>query len=58
MKTQVLLTLIDRCMGAGPRGGEEAQMVVAALELFAGVKPQQEVRTKWRLSGTSLMEAE
>ena len=45
-------------MGAGPRGGEEAQMVVAALELFAGVKPQQEVRTKWRLSGTSLMEAE
>ena len=45
-------------MGDAPRGGGEAQMVVAALELFAGVKPQQEVRTKWRLSGTSLMEAE
>ena len=47
-------------MGAALEEGieREAQMVVAALELFAGAKPQQEVRTKWRLSGTSLMEAE
>ena len=36
----------------------EAQMVVAALDFLPSVKPQQEVRTKWRLSGSSLMEAE
>ena len=33
-------------------------MVVAALDFLPSVKPQQEVRTKWRLSGSSLMEAE
>lgn len=37
--------------GGGPDGG-------CSPRLFAGVKPQQEVRTKWRLSGSSLMEAE